>query len=290
MYNVKVKRFLHDEQVQVFSEYMVESLDIEELRYAKGEIDYNGNVIPYNVSKETGEVFPYNSHHWINIYTGEEDYYYNMGDYIENRKRSCRRTKNVVYDIAKSNEWEWFVTLTFNPEKVDSYNYAVVTKKLSYWLNNMRKKCKDMVYVVVPELHKSGRWHFHGLFASCDEMNFVESGCVDERGRMIYNVGAYRLGFTTATKIEHLESCVHYLAKYITKDVVEYTHGLKRYWCSRNVKRPIIETYFCSYRSKELERIRDIGKTRKVCSEYVDVEYISVPIYTTNISRLVTSE
>lgn len=290
MYNVKVKRFLYSEQIQVYSEYMVESKDIKEQRYLKGKIDYNGNVIPYNMSKETGEIFPFNSHYFLNPFTGEEDYYYCLGNYVENRKRSCRRTKNIVYDIAKSNEWEWFVTLTFNPDKVDSYNYTVVTKKLSQWLNNIRKKCPDMFYLVVPELHESGRWHFHGLFSKVDSMEFVDSGHMDKKGRVIYNVGAYKLGFTTATRIGHLESCVHYVSKYITKDVVEFTHGLKRYWCSRNVKRPTEVFYRISYKNKELERIRDIGYQKKVCSEYVDVEYIEVPIYTTNIPRLVTSE
>ena len=111
----------------------------------------------------------------------------------------------MIYDIAKSNEWEWFFTLTFNPEKVDSFNYANVTDKLSQWLKNMRKKCPDMMYLVVPEQHESGRWHFHGLFSHVENMRFVDSEKRDKKGRIIYNVGSYRLGFSTATQIEDVK-------------------------------------------------------------------------------------
>ena len=35
---------------------------------------------------------------------------------------SIKRTKKKVYDYAKSNEWEWFVTFTFSPDKVNRYD------------------------------------------------------------------------------------------------------------------------------------------------------------------------
>lgn len=158
---------------------------------------------------------------------------------------SLRRTKNTVYDIARSNEngWEWFLTLTFNPDKVDSYNYEKVCKKLSNYLHHIRRKDKDMIWLGVPERHKSGRYHFHFLIGNCPnlEQTFVDSGHRTKSGSIIYNVGSYRLGFTTVTRIENKERCVSYICKYLTKDLYEHTKNKKRYWVSKNVLRPDIE-------------------------------------------------
>lgn len=154
---------------------------------------------------------------------------------------SMNRTKNKVYYLARSNDWEWFFTLTFDPVLVDSYNYDDCTAKLSVWLNNMRKKCPDMKYLVVPEQHKSGRWHFHGLFANCDNLGFVDSGKRTKTGDIIYNVGKYRLGFSTATKVRDPRRVTQYIGKYITKDLCAVTKGKKRYWCSRNLDQAEVE-------------------------------------------------
>ena len=98
------------------------------------------------------------------------------------RERSMRvsmsRTVNRLYYLARSNRWDWFVTLTFAPDKVDRSDYGACVKLLSKWLNNCRRKVPEMKYIVVPEQHKSGAWPFHGLFsqigrASCRDRVYV---------------------------------------------------------------------------------------------------------------------
>lgn len=178
------------------------------------------------------------------------------------RDRSLRvsadRSLQTVYKYARSNLWEWFFTLTFNPEKVDSFNYQEVTEKLAKWLNNLRRVCPNMKYLVVPEKHKSGRYHFHGLFSNVDELRFIDSGHTDEGGHTVYNVGNYSLGFSTAVKIgETLEDSAKissYLSKYITKDLTEGTFGKKRYWASRNLDLP--REYIAEIPRKDIKRLR----------------------------------
>lgn len=148
---------------------------------------------------------------------------------------SMNRTIKKVYHLARSNLWEWFFTLTFDPQKIDSYDYAACTKALSDWLHNLRRIAPDLAYIVVPEHHKSGRFHFHGLFAHCGNISFVESGHFTKSGDMIYNVGSYRLGFSTATRIKSNEKVTKYISKYITKDLCCLSRGKKRYWASRNL-------------------------------------------------------
>lgn len=277
MYNVRLKTYLDTMQIQIFSEPLLSS---------GSEKEDNRKVI-----YETGEIVPSNRSKIYNAFDDE----YVVGQYMhdddgESQRVSYRRTKRILYDILKSNRWEWFFTLTFNPDKVDSFDYIETTRKLSKWLNNMRRSCPNMKYVVVPELHKSGRWHFHGLFSNVDNMVFVDSGKRDNKGRIIYNVGKYRLGFSTATQIDDVAKSITYVTKYVTKELCEVTYGKKRYWRSRNVDMPNV--YEFSISDKTL--LRELCEQEKIYKNevegYVDVTYYELPIYTTNTLRFITSE
>lgn len=271
MFNVRIKRFLDTEQIQIYSAPL-NSHGVDRIRF----------------SKETGEIFPFERGHLkYNPFDDKLEYMCNMGDSERSLSVSRSRTIHKIYDIAKSNQWDWFFTLTFNPDKVDSFDYALCTKKLSQWLKNMKKQSQDMKYIVVPEQHKSGRWHFHGLFANVDNMVFIDSGIV-KNGKRIYNVGSYRFGFSTATKIEDLSKTVSYLCKYITKDLCINTKGKKRYWASRNVSLPEVYQYLVPLNGDVMEEILKDGLfIKKVHSEFADVQYIEKNIYTTNLNMFV---
>lgn len=182
---------------------------------------------------------------------------------------SLRRTREKVYQYARSTQWEWFVTLTFNPEKVDSFNYYEVTKKLSKWLNNIRRKCPNMAYIGVPELHLDGRYHFHFLMSGIENLSFVDSGLI-KRGRKIYNIDNYKLGYTTATKISDTNKASGYLVKYISKTLADSTKGKKRYWCSKNLKVPDEIVYMMS--PEQIEDLKESIKEKTTFSKVVGVK------------------
>lgn len=184
---------------------------------------------------------------WLNPFTDEFEkppieYEELMKTTEEKKNHSLRssmgRTVNAIYRIARANEWDWFITLTFNPEKVDSLDYSATVSKLSKWLNNCKTACPDMGYLVVPEKHESGRFHFHGLFKACDSLGFIPSGHKDKKGNLIYNIGKYKLGWSTATKVNDQSRVTKYIAKYINKDLCQVAFGKKRYWASRNLDEP----------------------------------------------------
>lgn len=269
MFNVRVKRFLDSEQIQIFSDCIRENFDDRHYNALTGEIYGTGELL--HIPFEEGLVAVKH-----------------FGDAEYNLSKSFVRTKKRVYDYVRSNSWEWFLTLTFAPDKVDRYDYAEVSKKLHYWFSNMKKKCPDMKYVVVPERHKDGAFHFHGLFANVDGLRFVDSGKKDKQGRVIFNVGKYRLGFTTATRIEHTGKASSYLMKYITKDLCSVTKGKKRYWVSRNVDEPVVTSYLVGLSEMDiLKMLEGVENIKKVHSEYADVTYIETSIYTTNAQKFV---
>ena len=151
-------------------------------------------------------------------------------------KVSLSRTKNNIYNIARSNLWEWFITLTFSREETDASSYDEVTKKLQTALEHIRqRKCPNMKYLIVPELHKDGKnYHFHGLLSNVDGMRFKFSGKYS-KDMPIYNILDWSYGFTTATKVTDTERVSSYITKYITKTSEHYLKEKRRYYASRNI-------------------------------------------------------
>lgn len=266
MYRVRVKRFLDTVQYQIFEDNPV--------------IDSSGQMPDYlfdNIKRKdvSFEEIPF---------IGKSGFISSIPDKAEDDEkkqiylRSSRaRTVKSVYDYGRSNLWEWFVTLTFDPVKVDSFDYAAVTKKLSLWLNNQKKKCSQMKYLCVPEMHKSGRWHFHLLMSCVDQLDFIDSGHFSSTGQLIYNLGNYKFGWSTAIRLNGDMAVVSYLCKYITKELCESTKGKKRYWCSRNLDLPEVMDHWVVDMTIDdiLQQIGlDDADHIKTVTGYKDVHYI----------------
>ena len=113
-------------------------------------------------------------------------------------KTSVNRSKNNLYRIARSNDWDYFITITFDREKINASDYRQVVKKITRWLNNMQQRgSAKMKYLIVPEFHKDGiNYHFHGLISNCDNLDLVDSGHVDKLGEKIYNIRNWKIGHT----------------------------------------------------------------------------------------------
>ena len=83
-------------------------------------------------------------------------------------RTSVNRTVNQIYALSRSNRWDYFITLTIDPKKLDSTDFNLISEKLNIWTNNLKKRyAPDLKYIIVPELHKDkSKWHFHGLFSN----------------------------------------------------------------------------------------------------------------------------
>lgn len=152
---------------------------------------------------------------------------------------------DLVYHNAIIKPWKYFVTLTFDPKKVDSLDYEVVSEALAKWLDNMKHQNKSMAYVLTPELHESGRIHFHGLFRDVSNWNleparYKDGNLIVENGVQIYNLTNYKYGFTTVSEINNQEAVSVYMSKYMTKELIALNYK-KRYWSSKNLRRPKIQ-------------------------------------------------
>ena len=238
VFNVRVYNYKHGQQIRIYSNCY--NCDDKNDVFVKQKKETKENSIE---GVDNNEI-------WENI-DFYEPYLDEMLEDFEieaSKERSLKssksRTIQKIYEITRSNDWEYFITLTFNPEKVDSFNYSEVTEKLSKWLNNLKSRyAPELKYIIVPELHQSGRFHFHGLFANIGNMSMIDSGKCLLDGSIIYNLGNYNLGFTTATKIKDCSRVSSYITKYISKDLCAVTSGKKRYWSSRNLDQVHIDEY-----------------------------------------------
>lgn len=150
-------------------------------------------------------------------------------------ERAKSRARATVRRLALMNDFRWFVTLTVDPKKIDSYDAAAVTKRLSQWLSN-RVKRSGLVYVLVPERHKSGRIHYHGFFS--DSVEAVDSGHTDKAGHKVYNLPEWDYGFTTAIELYgDYHAAVGYTCKYIGKDSEKI--GGRWYYSGGKLQKPV---------------------------------------------------
>lgn len=160
------------------------------------------------------------------------------------KSSSLRRTKTLIKDIVLCNDFELFCTFTFDPKKVNSFDLISSWYVLSRWLhhqrNNSREKGKEFKYLVIPEQHKSGRYHFHALISGYTS-TLKDTKLKSPSLRPIYNITSFRSGFTTAVPIDSKEAVSSYVTKYITKDFIK-KFNQRRFFCSRNLVRPIKTT------------------------------------------------
>lgn len=269
IYNVKVIHYANYDEVHIYDKNIIARDDVR--------VSKNGEIV--KVKKCKNKEF--------NPFTGEYEYMRDFSDKTLqfNAYKSRRRACNTIMKYARNNnDWEYFVTFTLDKEKINRYDFIEISSKISDWLSNMRKRyCPDMKYILVPEKHDDGAWHFHGLMSHVDGLKFEDSGLKDKKGRIIYNIYKYKYGFTTATKVDDIDCSISYLLKYVTKDLFSESVedirliGKKKFWVSRNLNLPKEDNYCCEYVAA-LKRVLDMNKQYSYdkSSTYLDVSYITL--------------
>lgn len=155
----------------------------------------------------------------------------------DNLERARRRARTAVRDLALCNEFEWFVTLTLDRQKIDRYNIKEVIRKGSQWLSNAVRR-RGLRYVLIPEHHKDGAIHFHGFMTG--DLGAVSSGHRDKQGHEIYNLTAWPYGHSAAIRpYGDYRKAVAYCCKYIGKQGEKI--GGRWYYSGGDLQRPFVE-------------------------------------------------
>lgn len=181
-------------------------------------------------------------------------------DYLE---KSINRTKTRISDYVLCNNFTHFVTFTFDPKnskvknEENRHDLRKMSKLLMTWINSeqinhFRRHGQRFKYLIVPERHKNGAWHFHAIFEdykneiedfynsknkylTVDEIRSKNKKAKNERGFL----PRYNLGRSEIAPIKDKTKMSSYIKKYITKELINEKFK-KRYWCSKNLKLPEI--------------------------------------------------
>lgn len=146
---------------------------------------------------------------------------------------SISRSKARVFELAMCNEFTHFCTFTQDKKLRDRFNLSDFRKDFTMLIRNSnRDRAEDekIKYLLIPEQHKNGAWHMHGLFMGLgdDDLRlFKVTEKIPEKikkqlrqGVKVYDWERYRraFGYFTCTEIENGTACAKYITKYISKD------------------------------------------------------------------------
>lgn len=141
---------------------------------------------------------------------------------------SLSRSRRVVLELALCNSWDWFCTFTLDKEKYKRDDLPAWNDVFKQWIRDQRKKHGCSIrYVLIPELHKDGAWHMHGLFA--DTPPLVSFADLRSQGWYLPDKlvdGGYncwldyhkKFGFCSLGAIRSSVASAFYITKYVTKD------------------------------------------------------------------------
>lgn len=166
---------------------------------------------------------------------------------------SISRSKSRVFELAMCNKFKYFCTFTQDEKLRDRFNLKEFRKDLAQLVRNLNRSRDEehkIKYLLIPEQHKNGAWHLHGLLQGLtpeDLREFTLKEKLPERmrkqiakGVKIYDWTRYRraFGFFTCTEIESGTACAKYITKYISKDLQKTVResGEHLYFASQGLK------------------------------------------------------
>ena len=169
---------------------------------------------------------------------------------INSYKYGSKRALDNFYGYGLANDWEYFITLTFNKKYVNRLDDEAVKKCWSNWLDMVRRSSPNVKVLISPEAHEAGGLHFHGFMSNCNitlipaiyPLNYKNKKLrgkpiLSKCGDSIFNIKEWKYGYSTVAvlpKDTNRFKVLNYCMKYIKKnDSVGYNK--KRYYRTRNL-------------------------------------------------------
>jgi hypothetical protein len=163
----------------------------------------------------------------------------------EKLETNVTRARSKIFEYAMCNPWDQFANLTLDRHLYNRYKLKPYIKDLTQWLRDYSRKHKTQVkYLFIPEQHKDGAWHIHGLLKGIPDAELTEfipgkhpQDLIDA-GYKNWPAYSNRFGYVSCGKIkDHVAACV-YMTKYVSKDMATNNIALNErlYFCSKGLK------------------------------------------------------
>ena len=150
--------------------------------------------------------------------------------------KNITRSKLECQRLAKANcnDWETFITLTFE-ENITDIDYA--NKRLKYFIDKIRRVFPNFKYIGVPEFQDRGASHYHLL----TNININNKNLIFEQEdkKRYKHIKYWNEGFTKVDSLKNdIKKIIGYISKYMTKDADIRLFNRHRYFYSRNLIKP----------------------------------------------------
>jgi hypothetical protein len=206
----------------------------------------------YTISKFTDEIYKvcrFKRSDYEGVYHGSK------GEEEQDGKLSqaFARAKSMVKQYGLCNEWQYFLTLTISGRKYDRYSLGVYINDLMQWIRDERKRYRErygegiekLSVLLVPENHKDGAWHVHGLVNGIPEAEIsdfipgVHPQKLIDKGFKNWPSYADKFGFCSLGEVKDKIATVLYVCKYINKHIeaLKEMRGKHLYFHSRPLKK-----------------------------------------------------
>lgn len=171
---------------------------------------------------------------------------YKNQSYDYKLSQSLSRSRQKISEYILCNDFNMFCTFTIDPKKYNRDNLDLFIKDFSQFIRNVRRlKNYNISYVFIPELHKKGGWHLHGVmnipldllqrFNKSDKLPKYIRDNIEN----LYDWKGYRdrFGYCCLEPIKDKNKTSSYVTKYIVKTLGEKIEKNKKvYFCSRGLK------------------------------------------------------
>lgn len=169
-------------------------------------------------------------------------------EYDHKLDNSISRARSRILELGLCNEWEWFCSFTVDPKKYDRYNLNKFYLDFTQFLRDQRKKGYSIKYLLVPERHKDGAWHLHGLMADLPPLVSFSKQLADgvnvpldlATGNFYNWVDvSKKFGYCSLGRLNSPIKSAFYISKYMSKDNENLVtdKGQKLFRCSTGLNR-----------------------------------------------------
>lgn len=167
---------------------------------------------------------------------------------------SVARARTKIFDLAMCNSWDYFFTGTLSPDKYNRFDLEKYHKDFCNMICNLNSyhKC-NIKFLIIPERHADGAWHFHGLLSGVPESELQQFKLGDKmgkdiaelvkKGEKVFNWSRYskKFGFCSLGEVKSRVAVNKYITKYVTKDLQKTVSdvGAHMYYRSRGLAEPL---------------------------------------------------
>lgn len=177
------------------------------------------------------------------------DSFRNTGEFSSSESAHFFARNRLIAKIKANPEFRYYFTGTFNKKLQNRRDAEKLQAHLSKFLQR-----RGIKYILVPEQHEDGAWHFHGLFDASVEP-YLARFDIEHRKLAMYIINAIKkenrdlfdfpeyqknFGFVSIERIKSLDRVAVYITKYISKgfDNPESRVFYHRYFCSKGLNEP----------------------------------------------------